>query len=404
MGGVVDFVQQNLNPVRLFTDVLEKNKGTAEAIGNSLQYVVPAALTMMTGGATGPWGAAGTAGLLNTASGFSDSGDIGSALGKGALAGGAAYAGGKALGLLTDAIGGAAGGGGEGGMMTRQDGSVMDITDFGGGATTGPYDTAPLVSAAEPAATGGIAPELARATASAAQPGAVMNDAQSVAEQLYPNMNVVPTAEMGAAAATGGEGAAMGGATTYPYTLNDVGVGMDDGLLGVNTGATPSYLEKGWDWIQGNPRTALGAGLMGMNVLKSMSAAKAAGDLNKAQQQSYQDYLSAINPPESVKAARSNQLLSNVNTQYSKAARQLENALAARGVRGRGAVAPLGDLAQAKAKSMGDAYNQIYGTYNVPSSPGPVNYSPGAASTVLGDTSSIANYLLPLYLTMSKWS
>ncbi len=81
--------------------------GSGTTIGNvvnsaaqTLPIVVPAGLTIMSGGALGPTGAALTAGSLGATKGFSDTGNIEGALKQGALTGGLAYAGGKALGML----------------------------------------------------------------------------------------------------------------------------------------------------------------------------------------------------------------------------------------------------------------------------------------------------------------
>jgi hypothetical protein len=49
------------------------------------------------------------------------------------------------------------------------------------------------------------------------------------------------------------------------------------------------------------------------------------------------------------------------------------------------------------------AYNQIYGTYNVPSSPGPANYSPSGLNIAGSNATSTANYLLPLLMMASKY-
>jgi len=84
--------------------------GSGTTIGNvvnsaaqTLPIVVPLGLTIMSGGALGPTGAALTAGALGATKGFSDTGNIEGALKQGALTGGLAYAGGKALGIFSPA-------------------------------------------------------------------------------------------------------------------------------------------------------------------------------------------------------------------------------------------------------------------------------------------------------------
>jgi len=99
-------------------------------------------------------------------------------------------------------------------------------------------------------------------------------------------------------------------------------------------------------------------------------------DLARAQEQSYQNYLQAINPPEPVQEARFNELRSQIVGAAPAAQRRLTDTMASRGIKRRGLVSPLTQQQLATQDAVNQAYRQIYGTYNVPSAPGPVAFTP----------------------------
>lgn len=208
----------------------------------------------------------------------------------------------------------------------------------------------------------------------------------------------------------------MEGPDSYANAFGTPGMGdalPDPSILDMAKG----YGSDALNLAKKNPLMTAG---MIMNLINSKNKAGMTGDLNAAQQQAHQadvnaatknytDYLNVLNPPEDVKASRYNALLSDVNTQASLAKKRTADAMAARGVRGRGTSAPSGDLAEATRKSASDAYNKIYGTYNVPGGPltlpaSPVNYSPSTGNVLTSDMTSTANYLLPLMMMMNKYN
>jgi hypothetical protein len=144
-------------------------------------------------------------------------------------------------------------------------------------------------------------------------------------------------------------------------------------------------------------------GMAGLNVANSFNQANMMKGVNDAQQKSYQDYLNAINPTPAVKQTQYNTLAGNVDTQANIAQKQTADSLAARGIRGKGAAAPVGDVSEASRMAKNAAYNKIFGTYNVPGSPGPANYSPSATNIGVGNASQLTNYLLPLYQMMQSY-
>jgi len=169
----------------------------------------------------------------------------------------------------------------------------------------------------------------------------------------------------------------------------------------LETGATTGnkgMVGNAWDWMGANKgKTALG-GMALLNVINSMNQANMAQGVNEAQQRSYNDYLSAINPPPSVRQSRYQESLGNIAATSKNARQNVLNTMAARGVRGRGMAAPTGDLAEAERQSRNQAYNQAFGTWAAPGSPGPANYAPGAGNLALGGATNAANYLLPLLM------
>jgi hypothetical protein len=63
----------------------------------------------------------------------------------------------------------------------------------------------------------------------------------------------------------------------------------------------------------------------------------------------------------------------------------------------------MGDVSEASRLAKNAAYNKIFGTYNVPGSPGPANYSPSAGNLAVGNAAQLTNYLLPLYQMLQQY-
>ena len=126
-------------------------------------------------------------------------------------------------------------------------------------------------------------------------------------------------------------------------------------------------------------------------------------DLNKANQKSYDKYLTTINPTADVQASRFNELKSGILERAPGARTGTANRLAARGIRGQGAGAPVAETDTDIQQAINDAYFQIYGQYNVPSQPGPANYSPSFGNLVGSNAGDIGSYLLAKRLGESDW-
>lgn len=134
-------------------------------------------------------------------------------------------------------------------------------------------------------------------------------------------------------------------------------------------------------WIGPAFSSAIGPAIgLGSTLLGSNSQANAQGAINDANQQAYErqlsantdaynQYLTNLNPPESVLDAREQQLLSEIQPKATARLRQTTNDLAARGVRGRGKAAPLAATAREIQDQQNQAYWRTHGTYNVPGSP-----------------------------------
>ena len=135
---------------------------------------------------------------------------------------------------------------------------------------------------------------------------------------------------------------------------------------------------------------AIGGGMVQADQMK---------DIAKKQSKSYKDYLSAINPPDSVKEVNFNQLKDQVMSQAPVARRRLEDSLASRGIRGAGGAAPLGNQDAQIQKALNDAYFKVYGSYNVPNTMAPTSGTPNAGQIMGMNAGQVGSYLLPEQLS-----
>ena len=159
--------------------------------------------------------------------------------------------------------------------------------------------------------------------------------------------------------------------------------------------------ETGFDWA-GLGRAGLKYGLPAAATIYGASQQAGMGrDLGEAQNQSYQNYLATINPPPPVQEARFNELKSQVTGSAPEAQRRLSDALASRGVRGRGLASPIAGQARDTQQDINAAYRQIYGNYNVPGTPPPVNWAPstGQLAGVAGGQLAGVDLMKKLYGT-----
>lgn len=167
-------------------------------------------------------------------------------------------------------------------------------------------------------------------------------------------------------AAISAAGAKAGTATTQGVTM---GTAAGSGVGG--------YLSSAAKLMKDHPVLTT----MGANLLSSALQSGLVGDANDAQAESYQAYLNSLNPTEAVKGTRFNQLAENARTQGALTQTALDESLAERGVRGKGKAAPTGDASLLTKNAINNAYNQVYGSYNVPGVTPPVNYTPNPLAT-----------------------
>lgn len=151
-------------------------------------------------------------------------------------------------------------------------------------------------------------------------------------------------------------------------------------------------MSDGIDWGQLTKDVVLPAAVqVGSEYYKGKQQKKMMRGIAEAQQKSYDQYLSSLNPPEAVKQARYNQLASHARTQAQLANRRISDRMGARGIRGRGAASPIADTARTNQDALNAAYFQVFGNYNVPGMPPPVGYTPGTSQLMgsgLADTAS----------------
>jgi len=130
------------------------------------------------------------------------------------------------------------------------------------------------------------------------------------------------------------------------------------------------------NWMDLLGKVAGPAAMVGASMIGAKSQSGMMQDLSGAQQQSYDKYLQTINPPEAVKQARFNELKQGTLKQAGTARRRLGSQMASRGIRGKGAAAPIAETEEDIRDAINRAYFTVYGQYNVPGMPPPVNYAP----------------------------
>lgn len=139
---------------------------------------------------------------------------------------------------------------------------------------------------------------------------------------------------------------------------------------------TPDVAGSGIDW----GGIAQKVVPIGMSIYGANQQAKMGQGLADAQNASYQQYLDTLNPSAEAKEAQFNALKSQVTSQAPIMRRKLSNQLASRGVRGQGLASPISSVAKDTQSDINNAYFNVYGKYNTPSAPPPVNYAPSTGN------------------------
>jgi len=116
-------------------------------------------------------------------------------------------------------------------------------------------------------------------------------------------------------------------------------------------------------------------------------------NLAGAQTESYNQYLSQLNPPEDVKQAQFRDLESQITKNVPTMRRRLSNELASRGVRGQGLASPTAGSEKQIQDLKNQAYFNVYGKYNVPQTPPPVPYTPGTGSLLGSNVANLGSLL-----------
>ena len=130
----------------------------------------------------------------------------------------------------------------------------------------------------------------------------------------------------------------------------------------------------------GNSNLGSMAALLGSQYLGSNAQSDMMQQLADAQNQSYQKYLGSINPPDAVKDARFNELQSQVLTQAPIMQRRISDAAASRGIKGQGILPEIASGEKGVQDAINKAYFNVYGDYNVPNQPPPVNFAPSTGN------------------------
>jgi len=136
---------------------------------------------------------------------------------------------------------------------------------------------------------------------------------------------------------------------------------------------------------------------VGSNLAGAYTQSKMAKDAAKKAEKSYDKYLDTINPPKNVLDARYAEAKDYITGSAPTARRRLENRLASRGIRGRGATSPISDQEQAIQDQLNDAYFNVYTNYNVPSQTPPAVPTPSMGQMFGTNIAQGMNYMLPLW-------
>jgi len=211
-----------------------------------------------------------------------------------------------------------------------------------------------------------------------------------------PPQTTAPEANMYPAEATrsqymapsSGQGYGGRGYSANPYQSPSMGGG------GFGYRQAPTY---GRSYTQGNQggwmdRNTPQMVLMGSQLMGSYLQAKEAEELAEKEKQSYDEYLATINPPEEVQKERFAGQKAGILKQAPGMRSRLRGQMAAKGIRGRGTASPTAAGEQATQDAINQAYFNVYGQYNIPSGPGPVQYSPSAGSLAGKNVSDIASW------------
>lgn len=184
----------------------------------------------------------------------------------------------------------------------------------------------------------------------------------------------------------------MGTPAVSPSTIPSFGSGSSTpaqsaGGGGGGGGSMSSLLSAVTPFI--GPALGVASSLYGSKAQNNMTK-----NLNQAQQASYGQYLTALNPPEETKQAMYNKAVNQVLPTASLNQRKIYNELASRGVRGQGLASPTAGMERDVTKAKQNAYLDIYGRYNTPQVAPPVAYTPGTSNLIGQNVGDVGTALL----------
>lgn len=143
------------------------------------------------------------------------------------------------------------------------------------------------------------------------------------------------------------------------------------------------------------------APFVGLNLFSTWQQQQMMEDYQETQEESYDKYLQSLNPPEETKKTRFQGLKGGILAAAPAARKRRSSQMAARGIRGKGAAAPIAETEKDVQDAINQAYFNIYGQYNVPSGAPPVSYTPTTGQMMAGQGTDLAN-LLMMYNLLGK--
>ena len=153
-------------------------------------------------------------------------------------------------------------------------------------------------------------------------------------------------------------------------------------------------LSSAWDFFKPVAEIAVPAAV---NYYGAKQQANIMQDVQKKEDMRWDQYLNALNPPQEVLdtrfAAAKNQIVGSAPT----ARRRLDNRLASRGIKGKGAASPISDQESSIQDALNQAHFQTYGQYNVPNMTGPTSPSPSTGQLFGINAAQAVNTMYPYY-------
>ena len=135
-----------------------------------------------------------------------------------------------------------------------------------------------------------------------------------------------------------------------------------------------------------------------MNLFGAHQQSNIMKDARKKEDQRWDEYVNALNPPKDVLDTRFAEAKNFITSSAPTARRRLDNRLASRGIKGKGAVSPVTDHEGSIQNALNQAYFNTYGNYRAPNMPGPATPDVSTGQLAGINAAQMFNNLYPYYM------